>query len=157
MSFRITGLDPAPFAELWDLDEAALAARLARRVTVTARPGFPDRVGLEDLAVGEPALLVNFEHQPGHSPYESRYAVYVGRGRTAPALYVDAVPPALAVRTLSVRAFSAGDDVVDAVLVEGHDLPSRIEALFADPRVAYLHVHYAKFGCYAARVERVDG
>lgn len=157
MSFRITGLDPTPFAGLWDLDDEALAARLARRVTVTAKPGYPDRVGLDDLEIGEQALLVNFEHQSGHSPYQSRYAIYVGRGRSVPAVVVDAVPPALAARTLSVRAFSASHDVVDAVLVEGRDLTPRIEALFADPRVAYLHVHYAKFGCYAARVDRADG
>ena len=29
-----------------------------------------------------------------------------------------------------------------------------IDRLFADPHVAYLHAHYAKRGCYAARIDR---
>jgi hypothetical protein len=29
-----------------------------------------------------------------------------------------------------------------------------IEAFFADPRTRYLHLHFAKPGCYAACVER---
>ena len=43
-----------------------------------------------------------------------------------------------------------GCDVVD-----GRDLEAAVQTLFADPRAAYLHVHYARPGCYAARVERV--
>ena len=39
-------------------------------------------------------------------------------------------------------------------LVEGTKLEEAIERLFADPRAAYLHVHFAAPGCYAARVER---
>jgi hypothetical protein len=29
-----------------------------------------------------------------------------------------------------------------------------IEKLLANPRAAYLHVHFAAPGCYAARIER---
>jgi hypothetical protein len=31
-----------------------------------------------------------------------------------------------------------------------------VERLFANPRSAYIHVHYARRGCYAARVDRLD-
>ncbi|TMJ25879.1 MAG: DUF1203 domain-containing protein, partial [Alphaproteobacteria bacterium] len=34
------------------------------------------------------------------------------------------------------------------------DLEAAIERLLAEPRAAYLHVHFAAAGCYAARVER---
>ena len=40
-------------------------------------------------------------------------------------------------------------------LVEGRDLEAAIEQRFADPRAAYLHIHFAAPGCYAARAERV--
>jgi hypothetical protein len=30
-----------------------------------------------------------------------------------------------------------------------------IDRLLADPRVAYLQAHYARAGCYAARIARV--
>jgi hypothetical protein len=39
-------------------------------------------------------------------------------------------------------------------LVDGHQLGAAIERLFADDRAAYLHVHYAAPGCYAARIDR---
>ena len=44
--------------------------------------------------------------------------------------------------------------MVNAELTEGTRLESAIERLFAEPRAAYLHLHYAAPGCYAARVER---
>jgi hypothetical protein len=39
-------------------------------------------------------------------------------------------------------------------LVEGVKLERAIERQFTDPRAAYLHVHFAAPGCYAASVER---
>jgi hypothetical protein len=40
-SFQLIGLDPAPFAPLFDLPENALRTHHARRVTVSAHPAFP--------------------------------------------------------------------------------------------------------------------
>ncbi len=39
-------------------------------------------------------------------------------------------------------------------LIEGVFLEEAIERQFADAAAAYLHVHFAAPGCYAARVER---
>ena len=39
-------------------------------------------------------------------------------------------------------------------LAEGAELERAIERLFGDPHAAYLHVHFAAPGCYAAKVER---
>lgn len=157
MAFVIRGIDPSPYRVLWALDDEALARQQARRVTVTECPGFPDRVGLDDVPVGETVLLVNHEHLPVDSPYRSRYAVYLRRSADAPAECIDTVPPALARRTLSVRAFSSEHCAVDARLVEGHALAPVLDAMLAQPLVAYVHVHYATFGCFAARAERASG
>jgi hypothetical protein len=43
---------------------------------------------------------------------------------------------------------------VDADLCEGRDLENLIRRLLAHATVDYLQVHFAKRGCYAARVER---
>jgi hypothetical protein len=53
-----------------------------------------------------------------------------------------------------VRAFDGDAMMVGFELVEGVKLESAIERQFADSRAAYLHVHFAAPGCYAARVER---
>ncbi len=39
-------------------------------------------------------------------------------------------------------------------LIAGETLESAIERRLADPRAAYLHVHFAAPGCYAARIDR---
>jgi hypothetical protein len=45
--------------------------------------------------------------------------------------------------------------MVDADVVQGHELEPVIERMFADDRVEYLHLHNAKPGCYSARVDRI--
>ena len=52
------------------------------------------------------------------------------------------------------RGYDAEGMLVDADLVDGQALEAKIEQLFAEPRIAYLQLHFAKPGCYAARVER---
>jgi hypothetical protein len=44
--------------------------------------------------------------------------------------------------------------MVEAEVVEGRELEGTIERMLAEPRTDYLHLHFAKPGCYAARVER---
>ena len=44
--------------------------------------------------------------------------------------------------------------MVDADLVDGRELEPLITRFLAMPTVAYLQAHYAKRGCYAARIDR---
>jgi hypothetical protein len=69
---------------------------------------------------------------------------------------VDEVPEVLRSRPLSLRAFDAQGMIVDGELAEGPDLLAAAERLLADPQAAYVHVHFARLGCYAARIERVE-
>ena len=154
MSFRITGLPAADFAPLFDLSDPELAARGAVRRTAEQRtPGTPCRISLTDAQAGEELLLVNYEHHPVSSPYRMRFAVFVRKGEER---YdeIDRVPEQLRLRTLAVRSFDNEAMMVDRELVDGRELEGAIARLFADPRAAYLHVHFAAPGCYAARVDR---
>jgi len=151
MSFRIRGLAAEQFAPLFDLDDDALAARGAVRQTVDY--AAPCRVSLTDAQPGEELILVNHEHHPVDSPYRMRFAIFVRRGEeTFDA--VDRVPEQLRKRPLAVRAFSDDAMMVRHQLTAGAELETAIDQLFADPRAAYLHIHYASPGCYAAKVER---
>jgi len=154
MSFRIRGLDPKSFRHLYGASAAELAAHLAERRVAVAAPGFPDRIRLSDASPGETLLLVNHLHQPAANPYRASHAVYVREGALEPYDGIDAIPPSLAIRPLSLRAFDASDRMVDARLVAGAEAAGAIEELLRDPRAAYLHAHFARFGCYAARIER---
>jgi hypothetical protein len=154
MSFRIVGLPAEPFAPLFALSDSELAARGAvRRIAEARTPGAPCRISLTDAQPGDELLLVNYEHHPVASPYRMRFAIYVRKGEETYDA-VDQVPEQLRLRTLAVRSFDAEAMMVDRELVEGRDLEAAIGRLFADPRAAYLHVHFAAPGCYAARVER---
>jgi hypothetical protein len=154
MDFRIIGLDPAPFRHLYGLPAAALAASGAERCIADERPGFPDRVELRDAAPGEVLLLLNYVHQPAANPYRASHAIFVREGAERAYDEVDTIPAALAIRPLSIRAFDGSDRLVDAELAEGLRQAEAIRRLLSRPRVDYLQAHYARMGCYAARVER---
>ena len=154
MSFRYIGLSPAPFAPLFGLDEETLQARGMRRMIADEKPGFPCRVTLEDAEPGEPVLLLPFEHQPAHSPYRASGPIFV-RVRAHTAFDRIGAPPAsLLSRIVSVRAYARDGMMTDADVTPGEHIEDLLARLFEDPQAAYAHVHYARRGCYAARVER---
>jgi hypothetical protein len=152
MNFTVHGLSPEPFRSLYGLSDIELAARRARRVVVNGS-GFPERIEMRDAQAGETLLLVNFEHQSADTPYRSSHAIYVREGATE-TWSGDHLPEVMRKRLLSLRAFSADGSMVDADVVEGREAEPVIERLLGDDRVAYLHAHYAKPGCYAARIDR---
>ncbi len=156
MDFRITGLSPELFAPLCGLDDAALERHGARRVLADRCPGFPDRVELRDAEPGERVLLVNYAHQPAATPYRSRYAIYVLEGARERYDRVNAVPEMFRSRVMSLRAFDRRHMLVDADLTPGTALPELIERLFANQQVEYVHAHFAKPGCFAARIDRAS-
>ena len=154
MSFRIIGLDPAPFRHLYGLPEAELAVHGIQRHVADAKPGFPDRVEVRDAEPGETLLLLNYTHQPAATPYRASHAIFVREGADKAYDATNEVPEPLRLRLISLRAFNGDHQMVDADVAAGQGLEGVIERFFANPGIRYLHAHYAKRGCYAARVER---
>jgi hypothetical protein len=152
MSFRITGLPAEKFAPLFDLSDAELAERGAVRRTATSNS--PCRVSLTDATPGDELILTNYEHHAVASPYRMRFAIFVRKGEKQFDA-IDEVPEQLRTRVLAVRSFDDAAMMVEREPVDGRELEAAIDRLFADPRAAYLHVHFATPGCYAARVDRV--
>ncbi|HXQ40361.1 MAG TPA: DUF1203 domain-containing protein [Candidatus Udaeobacter sp.] len=153
MSFRITGLPAEPFAPLFGLSEDELRERGALRRIVDQPNAYPCRISLTDAEPGDTVLLTHFEHHAVDSPFRSSYAIYVREGeRTFDA--VDHVPDQFRRRLLAVRAFDEAGMLIGAEVAEGAALEPLIENLFANREARYLHVHFAKAGCYAAKVER---
>jgi hypothetical protein len=151
MPFRIRGLDAAQFLHLFALSDAELSAHGAlRKIADGPRPC---RISLTDATPGDEVILLNYEHHAVASPYRMRFAIYVRQGeQTYDA--VDSVPVQLRRRTLAVRGFDAEGMMTGCELIEGIWLEEAIERQFADASAAYLHVHFAAPGCYAALVER---
>ncbi len=154
MPFTVTGLSPEPFRPLLGLSEAALADHGVLRVRVDTPASAPCRITLEDAEPGETVLLLNHEHLAVDSPYRSRHAIYVRESARETAVVRDALPLALERRLLALRAFDEANMMIEAEVVEGRDATPLIEAWLADPKVSYLHAHYARRGCFAARIDR---
>lgn len=158
MSYVICGLDPSLFAGLAGLDDAALHARQVVRYQVDAEPGYPCRITLTDAPVGASVLLLSYRHLDAASPYAQAGPIFVteavGGKSPVQGVFVDAVPPALARRQLSVRGFDAAGMMLDARITPGSGLPGVIEDLFGNPQIAFLQAHNAVRGCFAATITR---
>jgi hypothetical protein len=154
VAFRVVALPSSLFRPLYGLSEQELAERGIEVKISDGVSGFPCRVSLRDAPPGARMLLLNFEHQPASTPYRSSHAIFVEDGAEEVRPEVDEVPEVLARRTLSVRAFDGAGQMLDGVVVQGREAAPAFERLLSIPGSAYLHVHNAGRGCYAARVER---
>jgi hypothetical protein len=150
----MTGLEPSQFSHLVGLSDDELAVHGATRMTADAKPNFPCRILLDDVDVGETLLLVNHLSHEGNNPYRASHAIFVSESATEPAVYEDEVPPALARRILSLRAFDAKGMMADAALVQPGEADAAIRRLFANAAIDHIDAHNATRGCFAARIER---
>jgi hypothetical protein len=153
MTYRVTGLNPAPYKPLYWLSDEELEARGIVRMTVDG-PGFPCRVSLTDRDVGETVLLVNHVSHDVANPYRASHAIFVTEGADVPAQYVDQIPPAFETRILSLRAFGKDGMMADALLTQPGEAEAGIRKLFANPAVETIHAHNATRGCFSAKIER---
>jgi hypothetical protein len=153
MTFRITGLPPEPFRPLFDLSDEALHSIGARRV-IADDPRMPCRVSVAHAELGEELLLLNYQHQPANTPYRATHAIYVRKAADRAFEAVDSVPEVMTTRLIAVRAFDEQHMMIDADVSEGEAIAELFARLLDNPKASYLQAHYARRGCYAARVER---
>ena len=154
ISFQFTALPIETFRPWLTLSDDELRARGARRVVADSKPGFPCRVSLVDAEPGETLILLPFVHHEVDSPYRASGPIFVREGAETAAPAANEVPPLLRSRLLSLRAYTSAATLVRSDVVEGPEVEEAIRRFFADPDVAYLHVHNAKAGCFSCRVER---
>ncbi len=120
----------------------------------TKKPGFPCRVSLADAEVGEEVILLNYEHQSADTPFRSSHAIFVRPNGVQSKLKLNEMPELFRSRILSVRAFDQTGMLIMAELADGKTLEQSIEMTLENSSVSYIHLHFAKPGCYAARVDR---
>ena len=154
MHFRLSGLSPLPFQHLYGLPEAELTQLGVIRYLVDTKPGYPDRITMEDAEPGQTVLLLNHVCQAADTPYRASHAIFIREGATQQYDAVDQVPASLRIRLLSLRAYDARGMMVWADVRPGTELEAGLDELFALERTDYVHLHYAKPGCYACRAVR---
>ncbi len=156
MSFIISGLSAEEFQPLFGLFGEALKARGVIRKTVSAKPGFPCRITLEDAEPGETVLLLNYESHKTDSPYRSSYAIFVRENATAAQTFTDDLPPVFKGRPIALRIFDKSGMLIGADLDTTGELTAKIERAFDNPDAAYIHAHNAMHGCFAAEIRRAS-
>ncbi len=153
-NFQLLGLDPAPFQDLFELDDGQLQARGMRRHVVNEYPGVPCRISLEDAALGEEVLLLPYEHHAVDSPYRAAGPIFVRRGVAQAQLAPGDVPDYVRRRLISLRAYDAGHLMVSADVLPGDQVGERLQALFEVAGTSYVHLHNARPGCFSCMAAR---
>lgn len=154
MGFQISPLPVSDFAFLFGMDDAGLARNNACRVRATAKSGFPCRTSLEDAEPGEDLILVHHISHDVATPYRSAYAIYVRENGVQGRIWKDELPPVFLGRPIALRAFDKAGMLKNAKLALPGEMEAKIEELFDDGNIAYIHAHNAAHGCFAARIDR---
>jgi hypothetical protein len=150
IGYRIVALDSA----------AAAAARTlpvgpeVERVIANAPHAFPCRHCLTDAAVGEELVLLRHDPfaQPG--PFREVGPIFVHQRACTRAETGSALPDQLGRRLLALRGYDARERMVACEVTLGRELAGLVEQLLGRPEVAFLHVRFARAGCFACRIER---
>lgn len=153
-SYRIAGLSPEPFAPWFALDDVQLRAHGMRRVVADAPKRYPCRVSLLDAEPGETLLLLPYEHHPCDGPYRASGPIYVREAAVAAATCENALPAILGTRNLSLRGYDAEGWMLEARTIDGRSAETVLQEIFAQPKVASVHAHNSRTGCFLCRIDR---
>lgn len=117
--------------------------------------GNPCRHCLKMIPAGAGMLVLAHRPFPAPQPYVEIGPIFLcadpceaGGGA--------ARPEVLASPDYIVRGYGANDRIVygSAGVIATDAIPARAETLFADPKIAYLHVRSARNNCYQVRIDR---
>jgi hypothetical protein len=152
MQFIIQGLDPSLFVSVFEQKQAVFNRAPVEAHVVTECPGSPCRITLDDAKIGQTVLLLSYCHHDAATPYAQSGPIFVTDSVTSAARYVDEMPPALARRTLSLRAYNVDGAMVDAIIIKGHLAPPEIKRMFDRGDVVRIDAHNGARGCFAAHI-----
>jgi hypothetical protein len=154
MDYRVLGLSPDLFQPMFEMSDEELQARGAVRRVADEPRAYPCRVSLAEADPGEELLLLPYRHQSSESPYQASGPIYVRRSARTAFEAVNLIPPMQERRLSSIRAYDAAGYMVECDVVPGADLDATIRRFFSNTEVHTIHVHNARPGCFAFRVER---
>lgn len=117
--------------------------------------GNPCRHCLKLIPDGEAMLVLAHRPFPALQPYAELGPIFLCAADCAPGGGTD-LPDMLASSDYILRGYGSDDRIVygTGAVTQTADIPVRAEALFADARVAYLHIRSARNNCFQCRVER---
>jgi len=153
-SFQIQPLMRETFEHLFERSQEELRNDGVEVFKVDTYPGYPCRVSLADAPVDSEVLLLNFDHLPMETPFRSKGPIFVQRDALTATMKVNEIPTMLGTRLLSIRGYDSRGMMIDADVIPGTELEGTIESLFEQASIEFLHVHFAKRGCFTCQINR---
>jgi Protein of unknown function (DUF1203) len=116
----------------------------------------PCRHCLKMIPKGAGMLILAHRPFPAPQPYAELGPIFLCADPCEQGGGGDARPEALASPDYIVRGYGADDRIVYGTggVIATEAIPARAEALFGDPKIAYLHVRSARNNCYQVRIDR---
>lgn len=94
-----------------------------------------------------------FEPSAKASPYQGSGPIFIHVNQCD--AYSDSeIPTQQSRRLLSVRAYDKDHMMLDGDVLQGDGLAEKARQMLRDEKVDYLHVHNAKRGCFAVKIQR---
>lgn len=152
-TFQIHALPAATFSPLFELEDQALQRQCIQRRIIDAPHEAPCRVSLQDAEIGEEVLLLPFAHHEQATPYRSSGPIFVRRAAQQARPSPSEVPDSLRRRLLALRAYDAAGWMLACDVTPGDALEALLMPMLQLPGCAFVNLHYARAGCYAARAE----
>lgn len=122
---------------------------------VIAEGGEPCRDVLRRAEPGEELILASFSPFTVAGPYREFGPVFILANEQNESASRDALPANGYLRERFVlRAYSAGEEILDAELVTPADADATLARFFARDDVAFVHARFPTYGCFACRVDR---
>ena len=154
MSIRFVALETALVRALQEGGSDANGQAPEREVS--PGNGVPCRHCLRLVAEGEPFLILAHRPFPAPQPYAEQGPIFL-HAKACPRHEASSdVPPMLASPRYIVRGYSGNDRIVygSGQIVPTAEIPLAANTMFADPRIAYIHVRSASNNCYQCRIDR---
>lgn len=153
--FNIVAL-PSEVAERWRLAAVDEYGNALDPIVADKPAAFPCRHCLRDAEPGEAMLLASHSPFALPGPYREVGPVFV-HAASCPRWRGDAIPPQLRRRLLALRGYDRGQRIVDAVVVEGAAMDEELARILGRDDVDFVHVRFARTGCFACRIDRCQG
>ncbi len=127
---------------------------------VEAQGGEPCRDVLRRALPGERLILASFTPFTKPGPYKEYGPIFVLADNLAEQVNRKALPPTGSPtdylrQQFVIRAYSAAEEIVDAALVNATDIGATIDRFLGSDDVAFLHVRFPAYGCFACQIDRV--
>lgn len=140
-------------ARTHDLDDLHQPVRRSR-----AKGGEPCRDVLRRARPGEELILASFSPFTLTGPYKEYGPIFILANPSDEDVRRDVLPLDGADRYLRdqfvIRAYSNREEIVDAALVTPSTASDAIERFLSREDVAFLHVRFPTYGCFAMRIDR---